>query len=293
VAVAILIVALFLTTSFSFSGAHRWASSHTGPLGKMEKLGILQRAQARWHEWRDQREQNRMRREVEERRLAGRKPVAPQIVGKPETAEAPKTIHLEDLSDVFKNRKAAEEKEEEEKALQAKLEAEKKAKLAAEHGDAQQAGELYSALLQEEPENAEAWGGLIRARMTLGNEDQARAALEQVPAKIADHPEVAGARSALALAEEGRKARDQLDVFKSRLAADPADHQARYDLATALNGMGQREEAADALLEVIRRNRSWNDEAARLQLLKFFESWGFDDPVTMAARRRLSTVLFS
>ena len=167
------------------------------------------------------------------------------------------------------------------------------AKLAAEQGDAQQAGELYSALLQEEPENAEAWGGLIRTLMALGNEDQARTALEQVPAKIADHAEVAGARSALALAEEGRKARDQLDVFKSRLATDPADHQARYDLATALNAMGQREEAADALLEIIRRNRSWNDEAARLQLLKFFESWGFDDPVTMAARRRLSTVLFS
>jgi S-DNA-T family DNA segregation ATPase FtsK/SpoIIIE len=114
VAVAILIVALFLTTSFSFSGAHAWASSHKGPLGKMEQLGILQRAQARWHEWRDQREQSRMRREVEERRIAGRKPVAPQIVGKAETAEAPKTIRLEDLSDVFKNRKAGEETEQEE-----------------------------------------------------------------------------------------------------------------------------------------------------------------------------------
>ena len=114
VAVAILIVALFLTTSFSFSGAHAWASSHKGPLGKMEQLGILQRAQARWHEWRDQREQSRMRREVEERRIAGRKQVAPQIVGKAETAEAPKTIHLEDLSDVFKNRKAGDETEQEE-----------------------------------------------------------------------------------------------------------------------------------------------------------------------------------
>ena len=114
VAVAILIVALFLTTSFSFSGAHAWASSHKGPLGKMEQLGILQRAQARWHEWRGQREQSRMRREVEERRIAGRKPVAPQIVGKAETAETPKTIHLEDLSDVFKNRKAGDETEQEE-----------------------------------------------------------------------------------------------------------------------------------------------------------------------------------
>jgi S-DNA-T family DNA segregation ATPase FtsK/SpoIIIE len=114
VALAILIVALFLTTSFSFSGAHAWASSHNGPLGKMEKLGILRRAQARWHDWREQREQERMRREVEERRMAGRKPVAPQIVGKAEAADEPKTIQLHDSSDVFKNKKTAEEKDEEE-----------------------------------------------------------------------------------------------------------------------------------------------------------------------------------
>jgi putative thioredoxin len=167
------------------------------------------------------------------------------------------------------------------------------AKLAVEQGDAQQAGELFSALLEQEPENPEAWGGLIRALLALGDEEQAHAALAQVPAKIAEHAEVAGARSALALAEEGRKARDQLGVYQDRLAADPADHQARYDLATALNAMDQREAAADALLEIIRRNRAWNDEAARMQLLKFFESWGFDDPVTMAARRKLSTVLFA
>jgi putative thioredoxin len=167
------------------------------------------------------------------------------------------------------------------------------AKLAAEQGDPQQAGELFSAVLEQEPENPEAWGGLIRALMALGSEDQAHAALEQVPAKIAEHAEIAGARSALALAEEGRKARDQLGAFQERLAADPADHQARYDLATALNAMDQREEAADALLEIIRRNRTWNEEAARMQLLKFFESWGFDDAVTMASRRKLSTILFS
>ena len=129
--------------------------------------------------------------------------------------------------------------------------------------------------------------------MALGQEDQAREALEQVPPKIADHAEVAGARSALALAAEGRTARDQLSSLQARLAADPADHQARYDLATALNAMERREEAADALLDIIRRNRTWNEEAARLQLLKFFEAWGFDDPATFAARRKLSTLLFS
>jgi putative thioredoxin len=167
------------------------------------------------------------------------------------------------------------------------------AKAAVEAGDLQQAGELFSALLEQEPENADAWAGLIRALMALGQEDQAREALTQVPAKIADHPEIAGARSALALAEEGRKAKDQLQSFQARLAADPNDLQARYDLATALNANGDREQAAEALLEIIRRNRAWNEEAARLQLLKFFEAWGFDDPTTLAARRKLSSVLFS
>ena len=84
-----------------------------------------------------------------------------------------------------------------------------------------------------------------------------------------------------------------MQSLQARVAADPADLQARYDLATALNASGEREQAADALLEIIRRNRGWNDDAARLQLLKFFEAWGFDDPATTAARRRLSSVLFS
>jgi len=108
VALALLIVALFLTTSFSFSGAHAWASGSKGPLAKVDKLGILQRARARWEEWRDAREEERMRREVEERKIAGRKPVTPQILGRQEKAEseAPKTIHLDDLGDIFKGKKA-------------------------------------------------------------------------------------------------------------------------------------------------------------------------------------------
>jgi S-DNA-T family DNA segregation ATPase FtsK/SpoIIIE len=101
VEIAVIVAAIFLTTRFSFSGAHAWASSSKGPIGRMEKLGILQRAQARWHAWRDEREEARMRREVEGRKLAGRKPVAPQIVGKAETAEEPKTIQLQDFSEIF------------------------------------------------------------------------------------------------------------------------------------------------------------------------------------------------
>jgi putative thioredoxin len=167
------------------------------------------------------------------------------------------------------------------------------AKAALEQGDAQQAGELFGALLNEEPENGDAWGGLVRSLMAMGQEDAAQEALSQVPEKLAEHAEVAGARSALMLAKEGRAARDQLESLQSRLAADPADHQARYDLATALNAMDEREQAAEALLEIIRRARTWNEEAARLQLLKFFEAWGSDDPATAAARRRLSALLFS
>ncbi len=167
------------------------------------------------------------------------------------------------------------------------------AKAALDEGQAQEAAEIFSAVLEQEPENPEAWGGLIRALVALGQDDQAADALAQVPAKIAEHAEIAGARSALALAEEGRAATAQLASLERRVSADATDFSARYDLATALNALGRREEAAEALLEIVRKNRAWNEGAARLQLLKFFESWGFDDATTMQARRKLSALLFS
>ena len=167
------------------------------------------------------------------------------------------------------------------------------AKAALEEGDAQTAGELFSSVLAQDPESGDAWGGLIRALTALGQEDQALQAIEQVPEKLAEHAEIAGARSALLLAREGREAAAKLAVYEDRLAADPADHEARYELATALNAMNEREKAADALLEIVRRARNWNEGAARLQLLKFFEAWGSDEPVTQTARRRLSSILFS
>jgi putative thioredoxin len=166
------------------------------------------------------------------------------------------------------------------------------AKAAAEQGDHRGALELFAALAQQEPENAEALAGLARALMNLGEEERARQVLEGVPAKLRDHAEIAGARSALELAAEGRRARARLAELEQRLAADPDDHAARLDLAVALNAMGERARAAEALLESIRRDRSWNEEAARKQLLKFFEAWGFNDPATLAARRRLSSLLF-
>ncbi len=167
------------------------------------------------------------------------------------------------------------------------------AKTAMEQEQFEQAGALYSELLQEEPEHPEAWGGLIRALMGLGDEAQAADALASVPAKITDHAEIVGARSALALAAEGREAAAGLTGLERRVAADPDDHQARYDLATALNATGRREEAAAALLAIVKCDRAWNDDGARMQLLKFFEAWGFADPATLAARRKLSALLFS
>ncbi len=167
------------------------------------------------------------------------------------------------------------------------------ARAAQDEGDIEGAAELYQAMLQEDPEKPEAWGGLIRCFLSAGREEEAEALLAEVPAKIAGHADIAGARSALALAAEGRKAHGQLRELETRLAADPDDHQARYDLATALNAADRREEAASALLDIMKRQRGWNEDAARLQLLKFFEAWGLEDPATMASRRKLSALLFS
>jgi S-DNA-T family DNA segregation ATPase FtsK/SpoIIIE len=115
IAFAVLTTAIFMTTSFSFAGTHAWATSPKGPIGAVEKLGILQKAQARWHAWREEREQRRMRRRVEESRLSGRKPVAPQSIGKAEVLnEPPKTIRLADGSDIFRGETATEEGEEKE-----------------------------------------------------------------------------------------------------------------------------------------------------------------------------------
>jgi putative thioredoxin len=166
------------------------------------------------------------------------------------------------------------------------------AKAAAERGDHRTALDLFAALAQSEPENADALAGLARSLMALDEEEQAERVLEAVPEKLRGHAEIASVRSQIELAKEGRAAREKLGEFERRLAADPDDHAARIDLAVALNAMGERTKAVDSLIESIRRDKAWNDEAARKQLLKFFEAWGFDDPVTLAGRRKLSTLLF-
>ncbi|GAB0116796.1 tetratricopeptide repeat protein [Acidisoma sp. 7E03] len=167
------------------------------------------------------------------------------------------------------------------------------ARAAQEEGDIEGAAELFQAMLQEEPEKPEAWGGLIRCFLAAGRLEEAEALLGEVPPKIAEHAEVSGARSALALAREGAAARGHLAELEAKLAANPDDLAARYELATAYNATDRREEAAAALLDIMKRERGWNGDAARLQLLKFFEAWGLEDPVTITARRRLSALLFS
>ncbi|MGE4483189.1 tetratricopeptide repeat protein [Acidocella sp.] len=161
-----------------------------------------------------------------------------------------------------------------------------------EQGQAEQAAQYFGAALQEAQDKPEAWGGLVRALLGMGDEHRAEQLLAQVPEALAQHPEITGARAVLTLAQEGRKAQSAMAGLEQRLTANPDDHEARYELATALNASGARAEAAAALLEIIQRDRSWNEDGARLQLLKFFEAWGMDDPATMAARRKLSAMLF-
>ena len=166
------------------------------------------------------------------------------------------------------------------------------AKAMLEAGDAQGALEVFAGLAQQEPENAEALAGLARCLIALEEEEQAQQMLDSLSDKLKAHPEISAVRAAIELAAQGRAAAGMLGQYEQRLAANPDDHEARIELAVALAGMDKRQEAADALLEAIRRDRAWNEEAARKQLLKFFEAWGFDDPATMKARRGLSTILF-
>ncbi|HRJ69279.1 MAG TPA: thioredoxin [Beijerinckiaceae bacterium] len=167
----------------------------------------------------------------------------------------------------------------------------KQAAAAAESGDHPGAAELFAAVLAQEPENLQALGGLAKVQLDAGSPEQARRLIDTVPpAKHAD-PAIASVLAALELAERAASLGDLVDLER-RIAVDPADHQARFDLAVALNSKGFKAEAADHLLEIIRRDRSWNEDGARKQLLQLFEAWGPMDEVTIGARRKLSAYLF-
>jgi putative thioredoxin len=159
-------------------------------------------------------------------------------------------------------------------------------------GDAGGAAELYAAVLTQDPENVAALAALVKLHVDLGDLDGARQFMAMAPQTKANDPALAGARAAIELAEQAAALGDAADLQR-RVEANPADHQARFDLALALNARGRREEALDHLLEIVRRDRSWNEDGARKQLVQFFEAWGPTDETTVAGRRRLSSILFA
>ncbi len=154
------------------------------------------------------------------------------------------------------------------------------------------AAETFAAILGEEPENAPAYAGLVRANLALGQLDQAEAMLAAAPAAIATAAEVEAARAQLDLARQAESA-GPVTELRARVDADPADHQARYDLALALHAAGQVEAAVDELLDLFRRDREWNDGAAKTQLFKIFDALKPQDPIVLKGRRRLSSMIFA
>jgi putative thioredoxin len=159
-------------------------------------------------------------------------------------------------------------------------------------GDAAGAAQLYAQLLQEDEKNVPALAGLARCYVETGALDQAKQTLALVPEAKQNETAVAAARAALEVAEQA-KSLGPLAELEQKVAADPLDHQARFDLAIALNANGKREEAAQQLLDIVKRDRKWNDDGARKQLVQFFEAWGFADPAAVEGRKKLSSILFA
>ena len=168
----------------------------------------------------------------------------------------------------------------------------KEAEAALAGGNIAGAASLYAQALAEDSGNVAALAGLVRAYVQTGAIDQAKQTLALVPEAKRNDPAVAAARAALELAEQARSV-GPIGELEQKVAANPLDHQARFDLAIALNAKGKRQEAADHLLQVVKRDRKWNDDGARKQLVQFFEAWGPADPATVEGRKRLSSILFS
>jgi putative thioredoxin len=161
-------------------------------------------------------------------------------------------------------------------------------------GDPDGAADIYARILTEDETHPKAIGGLAKLHVEAGDLDQAKAVLSMAPAAAPGKdpdPAIAAAWAAVHLAEQAASVGDLVPLEKA-LAANPNDHQARFDLAVALNAKGDRDGAAGQLLDLIKRERRWNDDAARKQLLQFFEAWGLMDPAAVAARRKLSAIWF-
>jgi putative thioredoxin len=163
---------------------------------------------------------------------------------------------------------------------------------ARESGDLQSAANLFDAVLAEQPDNIDALGGLADLLFEAGDRAAVDELLAGVPDDKKDAPAIAGIRAKIALADQAAALGDPVELER-RLAANPNDHEARFDLAMIQNALGKRTEAADNLLAIVKADRTWRDDGARAQLLQFFDAWGMTDDVTLATRRKLSSLLFS
>lgn len=161
-----------------------------------------------------------------------------------------------------------------------------------EDGEAMDAAETFAAILEEDPASAAAYAGLVRAHLAVGNLDQAQVMLANVPAEMAKAKEIDAARAQFDLAEQAAKA-GPLDELRAVLARDPGNRQAMFDLATAQHAGGDVEGAVNTLLDLFRLDREWNDGAAKAQLFKIFEAMKPQDPIVLAGRRRLSSMIFA
>jgi putative thioredoxin len=159
-------------------------------------------------------------------------------------------------------------------------------------GNAAGAAELYAQILAADSSNVQALAGLARCYVGTGALDQAKQTLALVPEAKRNDAAVAAARAALEVAEQAKSIGPVADL-EQKVLANPLDHQARFDLAVALNANGKREDAVKHLMEIVKRDRKWNDDGARKQLVQFFEAWGATDPATVEGRKRLSSLLFS
>jgi putative thioredoxin len=159
-------------------------------------------------------------------------------------------------------------------------------------GNPAAAAEIYAQLLTEDSGNVQALAGLTRCYVATGALEQAKQTLAMVPEAKRNEAPVAAARAALELAEQAKSA-GPVDDLERKVAANPLDHQARFDLAVALNAKTKRADAVDHLIQIVRKDRKWNDDGARKQLVQFFEAWGPTDEATVEGRKRLSSILFS
>lgn len=154
------------------------------------------------------------------------------------------------------------------------------------------AAETFSAVLQQDDKNARAYAGLVACYIALGELDQAEAVLNGAPADIARTPEIEGVRARIELARQAQNAGPVAEL-QARVGADPSNHAARFDLATALHAQGDVEAAVEQLLELFRRDREWNDGAAKAQLFKIFDALSPKDPIALNGRRKLSSLIFA